>query len=90
MYILREGTVPGVAVYSVCEDESYAQAELMTLASRIPEGRKVFGYYDVDPKYSVRKFLRGYKGRTAEYKFMMACRERIATDGWQFPEAPEV
>lgn len=88
-YILREGVTPGVAIYTRCEDELLCRAELLLTLDSLGGGsveQKVFGFYDVDPTFTIAEFKRAYKGRTADYKVLMAARSRIIKDGWPYPE----
>ena len=87
-YLLREGEGKGVALYSCCEDVLLAQAELLALVDQIPkehEGKPVYGYLDVDPSLSISHFKRAYRGRSADYRRLMAKRDEILRNGWTYP-----
>ena len=84
-YLLREGEGKGVALYSRCEDVLLAQAELLSLVDQIPnenEGKPVYGYLDVDPTFSISHFKRAYRGRSADYRRLMAKRDEILRNVW--------
>ena len=95
-YLLRGGE-PGkkaVAIYSRCKEESYCRAELALLLERVEAdprcvGMPVYGYYDVDPTLTVQKFLKGYRKRGRDKARLLALREEILRDGWNFSETDE-
>lgn len=91
-YVMQEGSVPGLALYSSCEDALWAQAELVLLtaqARKIRPGAKIVGYYDVLPDLSIAEFKRSYKGK--DLQRLVAARAHIIAHGWQYPweDGPE-
>jgi hypothetical protein len=67
-YLLREGEGKAIAIYSRSEDEALCRAELSAMLgdinARVPKNMlwgPVHGYYDVDPTYTHRGFLRLYR-----------------------------
>ena len=85
-YLLRDGTIPGVALYSRCEDLSYAQAELFVMLDRVPPGKAVFGFADKDPSYSVRHFLHSYRNLSGDRRRLKELRSRILFEGWPYQD----
>lgn len=89
-YIMRPGERPGVALYTRCEDELLCRAELLLLLERAKqdyaENKIIYGYYDVDPTFTIAQFKRSYQGRAADYKRLMAMREKLLQEGWPFPQ----
>ena len=89
MYVMRDGQ-PGatrVALYTRCEDELLAKAELVLLmeeAERREPGCRVVGYLDVDPTFTIAEFKRSYRGDHVRYRRLMQARARIIADGWPY------
>jgi hypothetical protein len=90
-YLLRKGKGKAIAIYSRCEDEALCRAELLAMLSdidaRVPEhmsGGPVHGYYDVDPTYTRREFLRPYRKDPDKWRKLKDARRAIADNGWNF------
>lgn len=93
-YLMREGDLGGksIALYTRCEDELLAKAELVLLADETAAQHphaKILGYLDVDPSFTIAQFKRGYRGDHGRYRRLMMARDRIIEQGWQYPEAPK-
>lgn len=85
-YILREGGKPGVALYTRCEDPLFARAELLLLMDKVkPESRdKVcFGFYDVDPTFTVEEFLKPYV-RDRKMEVLLEKIRQLRSNGWKY------
>lgn len=94
-YLMREGALGGktIALYTRCEDELLAKAELVLLAEETaaehPHAR-ILGYIDVDPSFTMTQFKQGYRGDYKRYRRLKAARDRIIVTGWRYPEAPKL
>jgi hypothetical protein len=75
-----------------CEDELLCRAELLLLLETAEKDhskdQQILANYDIDPRFSIAEFKRGYRGRAGEYKRLMALRAKILEEGWPFPELP--
>lgn len=85
--ILRDGEVPGVAVYSSGPDMAYVQAELLLLAERTAAdpanaGKKIFGYYDVERRQVLDNWLRSYRKTPGDRQRLEDLHAEILRDGW--------
>lgn len=86
-YLMADGKMPGVALYTRCEDELLAKAELLLLtqaAKKQRPGKAIFGYLDVDPSFTITEFKRGYSPR--EMRKLMGYRAWILKNGWRYQE----
>jgi hypothetical protein len=86
-WLIYDGKAPRVALYTRCEDELLARAELLVSAEEALEKRKgiaVYGYYDVDPSLSIEQFKRTYRGDHKRYQKLMEAREKILKEGWPY------
>lgn len=93
-YLLRQGKGKALAVYTRCEDVLLAKAELLLLKERTErdsrfDGRPIYGFFDVDPTFSISQFKKGYRGDSASYRRVMELRQIILTNGWNYPEIKE-
>lgn len=93
-YLLRDGdeNQKAVALYSRCEDELLAKAELLTLLDAVPShhnSQAVIGFYDVDPTFSIEEFKAGYRNQGTRYRKLMEKRQWILKNGWPFSERIE-
>ena len=91
-YLLRKGEGKAIAIYSRCEDEALCRAELLVMLggidARVPKhmsGGPVHGYYDVDPTYTRKEFLRPYRKDLVKWRKLKDARRAIADNGWSFP-----
>jgi len=85
--LIHDGRAPRVAVYTRCEDELLARAEVLVLAEETLERHgnvAVYGLYDVDPTFTIEQFKRGYRGDHQRYRKLMEARERILREGWPY------
>jgi len=92
-YVLREGKGKIVALYTRCEDELLCRAELLTLLEKVSvdyEGQPVWGYYDVDPSFTISEFKRSYRDHPSDYRKLMANRAKVIRQGWPFRVETEV
>lgn len=92
VYVLREGQGKAVALYTRCEDELLAKAELLLLLEQVTGdyyGHPVWGFLDVEPGYTIERFKRSYRGRSSEYRKLMSCRDRIIREGWHYRVPPD-
>ena len=88
-YIMREGTMPAVAIYTRCEDELLCRAEVLRLLGQVPLKRpvqRVLAYYDVDPTFTIGQFKAAYRGRNRDYQRLMDARAKIIAEGWPYAE----
>ncbi len=89
MYLLQTGEGKGIALYTRCEDELLAKAELLLLAEKARQdspGVPIFGYCDVDPSFTISEFKKTYRGHPADYRKLMAHRQSIIQNGWAYFE----
>jgi len=91
-YLLRKGEGKAIALYSRCEDEALWRAELLLMLgdinARVPKhisAGPVHGYYDVDPTYTRREFLKPYRKDPDRWRKLMDDRKALANNGWEFP-----
>ncbi len=89
-YVMHAGdpAQKAIALYTRCEDELLAKAELVCLTdqalAKYP-GRTVWGYIDVDPTFTIAEFMAAY--RRPRYKTRLyAARDAIIANGWTYPE----
>lgn len=88
-YVMRDGTMPAVGIYTRCEDELLCRAELLRLLSWMSseeDGKRVIGLYDVDPTFTIGEFKRAYRGRHRDYQRLMDARSKIIAEGWPYAE----
>ena len=90
-YLLRRGEGKAIVIYSRCEDEALCRAELLLMLgdinARVPKhisAGPVHGYYDIDPTYTRREFLKPYRKDPDRWRKLMAARKAIADNGWEF------
>ena len=88
-YILKEGSRPGAAIYSRCEDPLFARAEVLLTMEQMEardikfRGKVYFGFYDEDPTFTIEEFLKGYM----EDKRMPALLKKLKQlrqNGWKY------
>jgi hypothetical protein len=87
LWLIHDGKAPRVALYTRCEDELLARAELLVLAEETLEKHQdvaVYGYYDVDPSVTIERFKRVYRGDQKRYRKLMDAREKILREGWPY------
>lgn len=92
MYVMQEGEKPGVQIYSRCEDELWAQAELVAQLDSARQkypGREIVGTYDVDPMFTVSVFMKGYQGDHQNHRALMQAREKILREGWNYRQVDD-
>ncbi|HEY7424535.1 MAG TPA: hypothetical protein VH682_09930 [Gemmataceae bacterium] len=82
-FLMRNGNGKTVALYTACADENYCKAELLLLLEKAPADAKVLGFYDVDPNFPVKDFLKSYKGREEEMNRMLV---KVKLGGFRFEE----
>lgn len=88
-YLIKEGEGKAIALYTRCANEVFCQAEILLLAemadvSQDFKGKPIWGVYDIDPSYSVERFLDGYKGRPDDKKRLFELIEKIRQEGWSY------
>jgi hypothetical protein len=90
-YLLRRGEAKAIVIYSRCEDEALCRAELLLMLgdinARVPKhisAGPVHGYYDIDPTYTRREFLKPYRKDPDRWRKLMGARKAIADNGWEF------
>lgn len=84
MYVLREGAEKA-ALYSSCNDGSYAQAELLLMAERHSRTNPEDGLlanFDVVDDLPVERFLQAYDGRPDDLRRLHELRREILEKGW--------
>ena len=82
-YILKEGGKPGVAIYSRCEDPLFARAELLLTMEATPKDKACFGFYDVDPTFSIEEFLKAYVG-DKKLEALLEKLKLLRQNGWLY------
>lgn len=85
-FVLHKGKGQKVRVASMCEDITYAQAEVLHLAE--VEKKRSFdplliGFPSQTPGITVQSFLKGYVGRKEELDNVLALRARILAEGFE-------
>lgn len=92
--VLLNGREPGIAIYSSCNDVTYAQAEVLLQAEnaqKSPEskGQKMLGYYDEVDDLPVIQFLNSYSDKIPDLHRLNEIRALILQKGWR-PAIEEV
>lgn len=88
-YLMSKGAGNRVAIYSRCEDILLAKAELLLLRDEVlkkyPDA-SIYAYVDTDPKFTIGRFKRAYRGDHQRYKVLMSKRDEILKGNWDYPE----
>lgn len=85
-YILKEGSKPGIAIYTRCEDPLFARAELLlTMDAMNPKdrGKVCWGLYDDDPTFTIEEFLKPYV-REHTMPRLLEKLQLLRQNGWKF------
>jgi hypothetical protein len=83
-FLMREGTGDAACLYTACADEDHCKAELLLLLERAPADARVLGVYDLDPAFTVERFMRSYKGeRKEEFNRALA---KVRLGGFKFKQ----
>lgn len=76
----------------MCEDVTYAQAEVLYLAEKIKKSKPdpfIVGFPVINPQVTVQRFLAGYKNYPSELESVLALRATILENGfWGFVKRP--
>lgn len=85
-YVLADGKGKRVCITSICEDETYAQAEAIFFAERIKADSIspfIVAFPTRHPSVSVARFLDAYRTTPKDLERLEAIRAKIKQDGFQ-------
>lgn len=91
-YVLADGKGKRIGVTSICEDITYAQAEVLFLAEKLKTesiSPFIVGFPTAHPSMSTQRFLDAYKTTPKDLERLETIRAKIISDGFKSMVARE-